>query len=860
MLRTRQNYVEMDAVKANSSQFGGLPALTAAHVAALASVSIDASRIPASDAITMADVIIAQNAALAAAGDPSKSGAENWKTGAAKRKGGKGKEGKSKSKMPKGKGKGNGGKGGADSSQQEFVIPRDENGKVTGWVVGMSPCWCKNAGLDDGKHIFDHCKYDENGKLKTSKVAGVASVAPSSSADSSQQIAAIAAAAKKFMESQASSDSTSETLHAKSAVVTPPEDINDIMNDAAITEELNRFWAMSTEQQATATKVKTFISNTITIFLWSLVAITIVAAIVAGLHWAACAVPGHSSLAQMNAAHLEVPISHYDAFPWISWLFLKATENVALVRQYSNLWWSYIICFFKVNARIAMTFLLIYFLRRDIIGAISYVTDVAHSAIRPLRARSSRKTREERSSYIQSTAHSLTRLSHSFPRTIGLIILLSGLIPGAVGHPSSPTHGFCTQVNIAGIQHVDLPARGANYNPFDAVAISQQVDKIDEPSMQTALLREQMASLANSAAPESKPLPKSISSLPLFHAALDSGCTGSCTGYLDRLVNVRPCKEVYAQANGRLSYCHWKGDMPVFVKTGTNTIVSINITNVRYVPDFKYTLLSVKQLWREQHIDARFRDLNHLELPSGGITVPYDGKSDLPIITVSSAVSVFNRAGRNTPLHKALIGFHSTKSVSHIAKLSSSQAGQLMHRRGHGSIAKIRASVHTSADAPSNLASAPPTSCVHCASAQMRRTAHSGHLHVPPPEPGDLHVDLKEMKNISLFGGYRYAAFFIDEHSRFVMVEFLKHKAEVIDATKRAMAKFDALVGVPIGEDGKPLARPKVRRLHRDHEGQLESAVFEKFRAEASLHSTTSPPHDHNLNPIAESTIRTIDT
>ena len=39
MLRTRQNYVEMDAVKANSSQFGGLPALTAAHVAALASVS-----------------------------------------------------------------------------------------------------------------------------------------------------------------------------------------------------------------------------------------------------------------------------------------------------------------------------------------------------------------------------------------------------------------------------------------------------------------------------------------------------------------------------------------------------------------------------------------------------------------------------------------------------------------------------------------------------------------------------------------------------------------------------------------------------------------------------------------------------
>ena len=50
-----------------------------------------------------------------------------------------------------------------------------------------------------------------------------------------------------------------------------------------------------------------------------------------------------------------------------------------------------------------------------------------------------------------------------------------------------------------------------------------------------------------------------------------------------------------------------------------------------------------------------------------------------------------------------------------------------------------------------------------------------------------------------------------------------------------------------------------MRRLHRDHEGQLESFTFNDFRASASLHSTTSPPHDHNLNPIAESTIRTID-
>ena len=176
----------------------------------------------------------------------------------------------------------------------------------------------------------------------------------------------------------------------------------------------------------------------------------------------------------MNVTHLEVPISHYDAFPWISWIFLKATENFTLVRQCFNLWWSLIFYFVKVNARIVMTFLLIYFLRRDIVNAIFCVADMFHTSVRPLSARSvDHKTREKRTTRIESTAHSLTRLSCSFPRVVGLIILLSGIIPGAVGHPTAPSHGFNTETNIAGIQHVDLPARGANFNLFDAIAISQ---------------------------------------------------------------------------------------------------------------------------------------------------------------------------------------------------------------------------------------------------------------------------------------------------------------------------------------------------------------------------------------------------
>jgi len=104
--------------------------------------------------------------------------------------------------------------------------------------------------------------------------------------------------------------------------------------------------------------------------------------------------------------------------------------------------------------------------------------------------------------------------------------------------------------------------------------------------MHTAFLRQQLS--ASESAGQTAVLtamPTAKASKPILNCFPRSSrlcCTGSCTGYLDRLINLRPCKEVYSQANGRLSYCHWKGDMPVYVKTGTNTTVSMTISNVRH--------------------------------------------------------------------------------------------------------------------------------------------------------------------------------------------------------------------------------------------------------------------------------------
>jgi hypothetical protein len=108
------------------------------------------------------------------------------------------------------------------------------------------------------------------------------------------------------------------------------------------------------------------------------------------------------------------------------------------------------------------------------------------------------------------------------------------------------------------------------------------------------------------------------------------------------------------------------------------------------------------------------------------------------------------------------------------------QAAKLIHRRSHAGSAKIRALPHTTVDAPKVLASAPAVSCDSCAQARVKRESHSGTLSAPAPEPGTLHLDLKEM--VISTGGYRYTVFLIDEHSRFVFYDYVKRKSEVMQS------------------------------------------------------------------------------
>ena len=352
-------------------------------------------------------------------------------------------------------------------------------------------------------------------------------------------------------------------------------------------------------------------------------------------------------------------------------------------------------------------------------------------------------------------------------------------------------------------------------------------------------------------------------------AHVDSGCSGSLTPSRDALANVRPCSDRFRAADGLEYKATLIGDLPCRVTDARGRRRDLVFRNVRLVPDFRYTLLSVRQIWHEQRIDARFGDTNALVVPgaNGEELIPYSSPSGLPTVDLEAlatpplsgdvALSAADDGDRPPSASSRPLGFHRIGATAHVARLPAAQAAELLHRRCLLGVDKLRATPHTTADAPRVLASAsavPPSAAV--AAARIKRAPHSSTLSAPAPEPGVLHLDLKEL--VLSVGGYRYVVFAIDEHSRYVLIDFIKLKSEVADSVKRIVAAFNATVGTPVDEEGHALPRPQVRELHSDREGKLMSKHFLDFRADVGLHHTTSPPHDHDLNPIAERVIGVI--
>ena len=87
--------------------------------------------------------------------------------------------------------------------------------------------------------------------------------------------------------------------------------------------------------------------------------------------------------------------------------------------------------------------------------------------------------------------------------------------------------------------------------------------------------------------------------------------------------------------------------MPVLAKNSYGKLMPITLTNVRYVPGFDYTLLSVDQMWKEHKIKPEFGDDRYLQMADGKNRIPFDPRIRLPAVTLCSIPIL--EAGRTTP-------------------------------------------------------------------------------------------------------------------------------------------------------------------------------------------------------------------
>lgn len=79
-------------------------------------------------------------------------------------------------------------------------------------------------------------------------------------------------------------------------------------------------------------------------------------------------------------------------------------------------------------------------------------------------------------------------------------------------------------------------------------------------------------------------------------------------------------------------------DMPSIGIDSNGKTVQVTFTNVRHVPAFDFTLLSVKQMWREQSIGSKFAHVNSLLLQSRSL-LPFIKGRDLPTLKLESTIS-----------------------------------------------------------------------------------------------------------------------------------------------------------------------------------------------------------------------------
>ena len=121
----------------------------------------------------------------------------------------------------------------------------------------------------------------------------------------------------------------------------------------------------------------------------------------------------------------------------------------------------------------------------------------------------------------------------------------------------------------------------------------------------------------------------------ILWTVVDSGCSWHCHPHSEDLINTRKCNDTMAGIDGKARKVKCIGDLPALVRDHSGAWRRVLVRNVRCVPTFTDTLLSVEQFWQDSEVDCVFNSVRCIHVPAAG-TSP---SLDIPFVRKDQTIS-----------------------------------------------------------------------------------------------------------------------------------------------------------------------------------------------------------------------------
>ena len=302
---------------------------------------------------------------------------------------------------------------------------------------------------------------------------------------------------------------------------------------------------------------------------------------------------------------------------------------------------------------------------------------------------------------------------------------------------------------------------------------------------------------------------------------VDSGASVHCIGDASMLTTIydnHPPVHIKV-ADNRIVTAHAVGTAEVTMVDLQGRSHSITLHNVVYHPSFHTNLMSVRKLWRDNRIGAKFMEHNILKCKHTGakFRIAFDRQYKAETVSVASV------------------------------SLTAQVDADLLHSRfGHCSKERIELLKHRAVNFPNHKASNhthDPTNCDACKAGGMRRkpfrprdrsqfTYFGQRLSSDLCGPFDKSVD-----------GYKYMLNIVDAKTNHLYVYFLQSKS-----SEEVRAAFDQF----LKENKSDLPTDKPITWHTDNGGEFMSHDLDAFCEEFAVKRSFSVPYAPPQNAHAE--------